>query len=183
MVALLLCSGSSAGTCPVSRAACSSHSGRVFQSPSAVLCHPGPLSRCSLGPWLSAEHPLFLVCAQASSWRSALAQSGRSCTTGRARGRALPTACGGHLEHCSQAPALCVGRLAYTGACPSDASLHWCPGTPAGTPTEPLVAHVSLCFLFSILGDNSALRTLPQEERTGRKYLLEPVVSPTSTLG
>lgn len=154
---------------------------RCFQSPSAVLCHPGTLSSCSLGPWLSVEHHLFLVCGRASSWRSPLAQSGRSCTTVRARGRALPTACGGHLEHCSQAPALCVGRVACSGAgpCPSDASLHRC----AGTPTDPLVAHVSLCLLFSILGDNSALRMLPQEERAGKRYLLEPVVSPNSTLG
>lgn len=48
-----------------------------FQSPSAVLCHPATPSRCSLGPWLPAEHHLFLVPGQASSWQSPLAQSGR----------------------------------------------------------------------------------------------------------
>lgn len=182
MVALLLCSGSSAGTCPVSRAACSSHSGRVFQSPSAVLCHPGPLPRCSLGPWLSVEHRLFLVCAQASSWRSALAQSGRNCTMGRARGRALPTARGGHLEHCSQAPALCGGRLAYTGACPSDASYTGVQG-PLQGPPQILWWLTFPCVSCSLFWGITALRMLPQEERAGRRYLLEPVVSPNSTLG
>lgn len=53
----------------------------------------------------------------------------------------------------------------------------------AGTHTDPLAAYDSLCPLFSVLGDDSALRMLPQEERAGRRCLLEPVVSPSSTLG
>lgn len=53
----------------------------------------------------------------------------------------------------------------------------------ARTPTDPLAARVSLCLLFSVLGDNSAFRMLPQEQRAGKRYLLEPVVSPNSTLG
>lgn len=52
----------------------------------------------------------------------------------------------------------------------------------AGTRTDPLAAHDSL-FLFSVLGDNSAPGMLPQGERAGRRYLLEPVVYPSSTLG
>lgn len=88
-----------------------SHSSQGVFSLLQQSCHPATPSRCSLGPWLPAEHHLFLVPGQASSWQSPLAQSGRE------------------LYHSA-----CVGQSPAHSSCRSPWALHPASSAVCGEP-------------------------------------------------
>ena len=81
-----------------------------FLSPSAVLCHPAALSRCSLGPWLSGGHHPLLLSGQASSWQFLPAQPGRELHHSVFVGQSPAHSCVGHLEHCSPGSSVVCGE-------------------------------------------------------------------------